>query len=179
MPHCFQNMDCSLSSDSDSSDGESLKDRQYTTDLTEPADDAALLFADNEHSSEYYLRQLQNFDETICTGEDYGKGTLILLDRVEEKWSQYVHDLPFRATFPFCRFVKKDAQEEYGRLSIPILYTFLDWVLNLRRGKNGRRLPGVKCRSSLDTFWKVFRLVYERATSSKIGKPMNRQMRRV
>lgn len=59
------------------------------------------------------------------------------------------------------------------------MYTFLDWVLNLRRGKDGRRLPGTKCKSSLDTFWKVFRLVYERETSNKITKQMNRQMRRV
>lgn len=57
--------------------------------------------------------------------------------------------------------------------------SFLDWVLNLQHGKNGRRLPGVKCKSSLDTFWKVFRLVYRRDTSNKIGKQMNRQMRRV
>jgi hypothetical protein len=33
-------------------------------------------------------------------------------------------------------------------VSVPILFTFLDWVLNLRRGKNGRRLPGTKCKSS-------------------------------
>ena len=59
------------------------------------------------------------------------------------------------------------------------MYIFLDWVLNLRRGKDGRRLPGTKCKSSLDTFWKVFRLVYERETSNKITKQMNRQMRRV
>lgn len=59
------------------------------------------------------------------------------------------------------------------------MHTFLDWVLNLRRGKDGRRLPGTKCKSSLDTFWKVFRLVYERETSNKITTQMNRQMRRV
>lgn len=79
----------------------------------------------------------------------------------------------------FCACIRRDPQEEYLRLSIGILYTFLDWVLNLRRGKDGRRLPGIKRKSSLETFWKVFRLVYERATSSKIEKPMNRQMHRV
>lgn len=79
----------------------------------------------------------------------------------------------------FCSFVRKDPNKEYQRLSIPILYNFLEWALNLRRGKNGRRLPGIKCKSSLDTFWKVFRLVYERTTSNKIGNQMNRQMRRV
>jgi uncharacterized protein YehS (DUF1456 family) len=79
----------------------------------------------------------------------------------------------------FCACLRRDPQEELERVSVPILFTFLDWVLNLRRGKNGRRLPGVKCKSSLDTFWKVLRLVYENETSNKIRKQMNRQMRRV
>ncbi|KAJ5086714.1 hypothetical protein NUU61_008021 [Penicillium alfredii] len=164
------------SNDSTYSEGESSEGIQSDTDLTEPevddaqpydAGDAALLFADNQHPPEYYIQQLRNFDETVYTQEDYGKGTKALLDRVEEKWSQ------------FCSFLRKDPQEEYQRLSIPILYNFLDWVLNLRRGKNGRKVPGIKCKSSLDTFWKVFRLVYEKTTSDKIGKQMNRQMRRV
>lgn len=62
---------------------------------------------------------------------------------------------------------------------VGILYTFLDWALNLRRGKNGRRLPGIKWKSSLETFWKIFRLVFERATSDKIENRVNRQMHRV
>lgn len=66
----------------------------YYLDLTEPEDegsqnqnvsDAALLFADNEHPPEYYMQQLANFDETDYAKEDYGKGTTVLLNRVEEK----------------------------------------------------------------------------------------------
>jgi hypothetical protein len=76
----------------------STEDSQYDTDLTEPEDegsqahdfnDAAVLFADNEHPPEYYIQQLTNFNETDYTKEDYGKGTTALLNRVEEKWSQY------------------------------------------------------------------------------------------
>ncbi|OXV06315.1 hypothetical protein Egran_05917 [Elaphomyces granulatus] len=58
------------SNDSDDSDRESTEDSRYDTDLMEPEDEEA------------------NFDETIYTEEDYGKGTTALLDRVEEKWSQ-------------------------------------------------------------------------------------------
>ncbi|CAG8076758.1 unnamed protein product [Penicillium salamii] len=164
------------SNDSDQSEREGTEGGGSDTDLTEPedeadeafnADDASLLFADNEYTPEYYIQQLQNFDETVYTQEDYAKGTTALLDRIEEKWSQ------------FCYFIRKDPNGEYHRLSIPILYNFLEWALNLRRGKNGRRLPGIKCKSSLNTFWKVFRLVYERSTSKKIGNQMNRRMRRV
>lgn len=89
--------DCQSSSDSEYSERESIADSRSDTDLTEPedeadqtchADDAALLFADNEHAPDYYIQQLRNFDETVYTREDYGKGTTALLDRIEEKWSQ-------------------------------------------------------------------------------------------
>ncbi|KAJ6166764.1 hypothetical protein N7470_002211 [Penicillium chermesinum] len=148
----------------DDSDPESTEDGHYDTDFTEPEDegsqdkdvsDAALLFADNEHPPEYYIQQLADFDETDYTKEDYGKGTQS--DSV--------------------LFYEKTLEKEFTRLSISIMYIFLDWVLNLRRGKDGR-LPVTKCKSSLDTFWKVFRLVYKRATSNKITKQMNGQMRR-
>jgi hypothetical protein len=78
------------SNDSDDSDRESTEDGRYEDeeDQLQDAGDAALLFADNEHPPEYYIQQLANFDETIYTEEDYGKGTTALLDRVEEKWSQ-------------------------------------------------------------------------------------------
>ena len=33
--------------------------------------DLAELFADNEHSSEYYIQQLKNFDETAYTKQNY------------------------------------------------------------------------------------------------------------
>ncbi|CEO59611.1 hypothetical protein PMG11_04283 [Penicillium brasilianum] len=158
----------------DSSDDSN--DEQYDADLTEPdfdedqlkdPGDVAQLFADNEHSPDYYLQQLSEFDESVYTREDYSKGTTALLDQVEARWKQ------------FCTCLRKDPEQEFQKLSIAILHTFLDWALNLRRGKNGRRLPGIKRKSSLETFWKVFRLVFERATSEKIGSQMNRQMRRV
>ena len=94
----------SESYDNDSQTGEDSSkdssDEQYDTDPTEPdfdedqvntdAGDVAQLFADNEHSSEYYLQQLADFDESVYTKEDYSKGTTVLLDQVEARWKQYV-----------------------------------------------------------------------------------------
>lgn len=91
------------SDDSDSFEQESTEDSQYETGLTEPEDDGSqdkdvsdvtLLFADNEHPPEYYIEQRANFDETDYTKEDYGKGTTALLNRVEEKRSQYGVSFP-------------------------------------------------------------------------------------
>ena len=78
---------------------EDSNDEQYDTDPTEPdfdedqlkdPGDVAQLFADNEHSPDYYLQQLAEFDESVYTQEDYSKGTTALLDQVEARWKQYV-----------------------------------------------------------------------------------------
>jgi hypothetical protein len=52
-------------------------------------------------------------------------------------------------------------------------------MLNQHEGKGRRRLVGIKSASTLGTYWKVFRLVYERATREKIRGKINRQMHRV
>jgi hypothetical protein len=59
------------------------------------------------------------------------------------------------------------------------LKAFFEWMLNQRQGKVGRRLAGIQSASTLGTYWKVFRLVYERAAGEKIEGKMNRHMHRV
>jgi hypothetical protein len=41
------------------------------------------------------------------------------------------------------------------------LYGFFKWRCDRRRGKNGRKCPGIKSKSSLETFWKWWHLVYK------------------
>lgn len=74
----------------------------------------------------------------------------------------------------FYVYLRKDPKQEFQKLSITILYIFLNQALNLRRGKNRRRLPRIKRKSLLETFQKVFRLVFERVTLEKIGSQINR-----
>lgn len=64
-------------------------------------------------------------------------------------------------------------------MSVRTLHTFFDWLLNQRQGKGGRKRRGTKYASSLGTYWKVFRLVYERATGDKIDGKTNRSMHKV
>jgi len=64
-------------------------------------------------------------------------------------------------------------------VSCRTLKAFFEWILNQRQGKGGRRLAGIQSASTLGTYWKVFRLVYERATGEKIEGKMNRHMHRV
>ncbi|KAI2479406.1 DUF3435 domain containing protein [Pyrenophora tritici-repentis] len=76
-------------------------------------------------------------------------------------------------------YLKKDHYRAYATVSVATLYTFFDWLLSQRQGKGGRKRRGTKLASSLGTYWKVFRLVYERATGVKLDGKMNRSMHKV
>ena len=80
----------------------------------------------------------------------------------------------------FCSLVLlQDPQKCYKVLSTRQLYNFFDWILNQKVGKDGRKKRGIKKKSSLGTYWKVFRLVFERAMEEKIHPKLNRSMHRV
>ena len=76
-------------------------------------------------------------------------------------------------------FLGRDDLRDYSTVSVRTLHTFFDWLLAQQQGKGGRKRRGTKYASSLGTYWKIFRLVYERATGAKLGAKMNRNMHRV
>ncbi|KAJ4307349.1 hypothetical protein N0V88_000733 [Collariella sp. IMI 366227] len=142
----------------------------YETDLTDANDgdveDAAALLDGNAHPPEYYIRALEAFDESSFDAQDYAPTSTLLLDRVEEQWNNY------------CAYIRRDPHACFESVSVKLLYMFFDWLLNQKQGKNGRRLRGTKKKSSLGTYWKVFRLVYERVMTQKLDAKLNRQMHR-
>ncbi|PGG95045.1 hypothetical protein AJ79_10301 [Helicocarpus griseus UAMH5409] len=135
------------------------------TDLTDPADydeggkndahDLAGLLADDEHPPEYYMEMLNSGDESLLQYNEYANNSLKLLGRIEQEWLN------------FCTFVKKDPKEMYQQMDVKKLYTFFDWVLNQRRGKDGRRRQGLKY---------IFRLVYEREMHEKIDRETSKRV---
>lgn len=75
----------------------------------------------------------------------------------------------------FCRFQSRDPVECFHALSEPeetvrYLKGFFSWRCDQRRGKNGRRTPGIKYKSSLETFWKCWHLVYKREVGHGLDK---------
>jgi hypothetical protein len=46
----------------------------------------AQLLADNNHSPEYYIRQIKEFNKVKDIEENYSDGIILLLDRLEEQW---------------------------------------------------------------------------------------------
>ena len=51
-------------------------------------DDQVQLFDGNLHPPEYYRRGIEELNEGDFDGEDYSKGTEVLLDGIEEKWQR-------------------------------------------------------------------------------------------
>ncbi|KAI3532108.1 C2H2 finger domain-containing protein [Colletotrichum abscissum] len=124
------------------------------------------LFDSNVQSSEYWRSRVEAFNEDPFACQDYSPGTTVLLDAVEEQWRQ------------FCCVLKRDPQDCYANISLSLMYNFFDWVLSQKVGKDGRKKRGTKKKSSLGTYWKVFRLVFERAVGKKINQKLNRSMHR-
>ncbi|EGC46846.1 C2H2 finger domain-containing protein [Histoplasma capsulatum var. duboisii H88] len=149
------------------SDGTASKSSEET-DLTDPADygedsegdasDLAGLLADDEHPPEHYMEMMADTNGSLLQYNEYAANSLKLLDRIEQEW------------FKFCAYLKREPKDMYQRMDVQMLYAFFSWVLNQRRGKGGRRRQGLKYQSSLDTYWKIFRLVYEREVQEKIDR---------
>ena len=87
--------------------GISLKERDYssfTGDNVDPDtnlsyadafadkddEDRAYLSPDNDHPPEYYIQQLETFDEEEYVKEDYKESSTRLLNYMEEQWNQCV-----------------------------------------------------------------------------------------
>ncbi|OJD20116.1 hypothetical protein ACJ73_08553, partial [Blastomyces percursus] len=93
----------------------------------------------------------------------YSPKTQEKLDETRDYWERY------------CRHIKANAERQWDRISdseetVRFLYAFLSWRCDIRRGKNNRYCPGIKCKSSLETFWKWWHLVLKQETASGLNK---------
>jgi hypothetical protein len=167
-------------------DGETCVDEASERD--EDMEDHRAWLVAEEIPREHYISQLETFDEAQYTKEDYEDSSTRLIDRMENLWNEYVAG-PFTPETSMCEakltrcrcwtYLGKDRFRVYSTVSIRTLHTFFDWLLGRQRGKRGRKLRGTKTESSLGTYWKIFRLVYERATDAKVDGRINRGMHKV
>ncbi|KAH7364046.1 hypothetical protein BKA65DRAFT_128503 [Rhexocercosporidium sp. MPI-PUGE-AT-0058] len=190
------------SSDSDGSDIESCfdtGDEQEGTDAeTVPTDvdtdvdgdDEAdlpdlewLAGEENAHPPEYYLDQENNSDESEDEDEDYSDGSLLLLDMIEgyfHRWVSYsllaCHLLPLFTGI--ASMYEGSCRGDAGRLS-PYPQGLLRADIESTSGEGWEEACRHLVASTLGIYWKVFWLVYERATGEKIEGKMNRHMHRV
>ncbi|MCJ1478787.1 hypothetical protein MMC13_007471 [Lambiella insularis] len=113
-----------------------------------------------DQSPEYYLKLLDNFDELQLTQRVYSPNTETLLGWVKRLWTSY------------CTFTRQDSKKALAAISAARLHNFFHWLLNQRQGR-------MRSISTLETYWKVFRLVHETETGGKIDKLTTRQMQGV
>ena len=82
------NDDTRSSTDLTDVDTSSDEDDENDDDRCDSVDDEALLFVNEDHPPEYYIQQLEVFDETEYMKEDYKPSSTRLLDHMEGQWNQ-------------------------------------------------------------------------------------------
>jgi hypothetical protein len=163
----FDDSDNEAASDTDS---ESLLEVDNNTDN----DDDDLFDGEVRNPPEYYLAASANLDVGRLRQKLYSTKTQRRLDWVKDQYDQYVHRLYKKDStnialiFRYCAFTTQDPVRCFQEVSANFLYGFLYWVCDQRRGKGGRRRPGIKHTSSLQTFWKWYLMVYRLETGKKI-----------
>ncbi|CAG8975500.1 hypothetical protein HYALB_00004819 [Hymenoscyphus albidus] len=126
-------------------------------------DDASLFEDEVRHPPEYYLAAAAKLDVRRLRSRRYSPRTQDRLDWVREQ-----HDC-------YCTFIRQDTAQCFNTVSAEFLHGFFSWVCDQRRGKGGRRRPGIKHTSSLGTFWRWYQLVYKCETGRKIDDMVQRQ----
>ncbi|KAM3548285.1 hypothetical protein ARSEF4850_009502 [Beauveria asiatica] len=132
-------------------------------------EDLKHLFGGNALPPEYYQGTIEGFDDGKYKKRNYSDGMKILKHLCEDLWGE------------FCTTIlKRDPQECFENIheesSIRLPYKFLEWRLNQRIGRDGRRLKGVKKFSSLLTYWKVFCIAFKDAVGEKLDPQLGQSM---
>ncbi|EDN03747.1 conserved hypothetical protein [Histoplasma mississippiense (nom. inval.)] len=118
---------------------------------------------DGQLPPEHYLALAESLDIAQLRQKRYSPRTQEKLDETRGYWERY------------CRHIKANAERQWDRISnseetVRFLYAFFSWRCDIRRGKNNRNCPGIKRKSSLETFWKWWHLVLKQETASGLSK---------
>ncbi|KAL4899407.1 hypothetical protein BDW74DRAFT_163598 [Aspergillus multicolor] len=149
-----------IESDSDSNTDLELDSKGSDSDDNDPDNDSN---DEGQLPREYYLAQAESLDVLQLRQKRYADGTQEKLDDTRVYWNRY------------CRYIGVDPVLHWKSISdseetIRFLYGFFGWRCDIRRGKNGRHCPGIKTKSSLETFWKWWHLVLKQETASGLSK---------
>ncbi|OJD27056.1 hypothetical protein ACJ73_01562 [Blastomyces percursus] len=112
---------------------------------------------------EHYLAQAKSLDVSQLRQKRYSERTEEKLEETRMYWKRH------------CRYIGVDSVKHWQWISdsdetVCFLYAFFNWRCDIRRGKNGRHCPGIRYKSSLETFWKWWHLVFKQETDSALSK---------
>ncbi|KAL4950839.1 hypothetical protein BDW69DRAFT_186978 [Aspergillus filifer] len=134
-------------------------------DADDHSDDDSIL--DNEEERElpasHYLQEAERLNVSQLRQRRYSPRTQAKLDETRDYWDR------------FCREGRFDPVERFHWLSdseetVRFLKALFSWRCDRRRNKKGGRTPGIKYKSSLETFWKWWHLVYKAEVEHGLNK---------
>ncbi|KAE8374982.1 hypothetical protein BDV26DRAFT_268992 [Aspergillus bertholletiae] len=132
---------------------------------SDDSDDDSIL--DDEEAqelpAEHYLQEAECLDVSQLRQKRYSPRTQDKLDETRDYWHRFCCD---GGHDPVERFHWLSDSEE----TIRFLKALFSWRCDRRRGKGGRRTPGIKYKSSLETFWKWWHLVYKAEIGQGLSK---------
>ncbi|RAL06608.1 DUF3435 domain-containing protein [Aspergillus homomorphus CBS 101889] len=130
---------------------ESASEPASSGDDSDDSDDDSILDDEEEEEREltalHYLEKAESLDVSQLRQKRYSPNAQSRLDDTRDYWNR------------FCYEGKHDLVELFGWLSdseetIRFLKAFFSWRCGRLRSKKGRRTPGIKYKTSLETFWK-------------------------
>ncbi|GBF62893.1 hypothetical protein TMEN_5484 [Trichophyton mentagrophytes] len=109
---------------------------------------------------------------------DYGGSgkTKSLKLRTKDRWQRFCSK---KAAEPDANPKWRDPEEALRAASANEVHRFLNWVLGkLKRGKNGRKLKGIKSKGTLDTEWKYLSGYIRKVTGHPVDEMMSKDVHR-
>ncbi|KAJ5346269.1 hypothetical protein N7452_004273 [Penicillium brevicompactum] len=143
------------------SDSESEPDGDDTDNESDSGDES---FNDEgQLPPEHYLAEAEGLDVSQLRQKRYSDGTQEKLDQTAVYWNRYCEHLNLNPLKHWQWISDSDD-------TVRFLYGFFAWRCDIRRGKNGRHCPGIKYKSSLESFWKWWHLILKQETASGLAK---------
>ncbi|KAL4879841.1 hypothetical protein BJY04DRAFT_228777 [Aspergillus karnatakaensis] len=140
-------------------------------------DDCSNSGSDNDSNSD---PDVDSDDEISSDSDDdgYADGTRRNITRMDERWERYCRkrNKKYRA---LADSVWADPASALRIARKKELTLFLCWCLRLRRGKNSRKLRGIKKFKSLDTDRKLFLRYYKKVTGEPTDDKLGRRIRKI
>ncbi|KAI2735701.1 hypothetical protein DTO013E5_8636 [Penicillium roqueforti] len=171
LPEIFSNN----ASDPDSSIAPSVFDSSSESESEsedEPEDELASEDEEEQLPPEYYLQEAESLDVSQLRQKRYSPKTQEKLDETQDFWDRFCNGTK-RGPVE-CLFWLSDTDE-----TVRFLKALFSWRCDQRRGKDGRRTPGVKTKSSLDLFWKWWHLIYKAEVGHELSKDIQVKIRDV
>ncbi|EFW15377.1 conserved hypothetical protein [Coccidioides posadasii str. Silveira] len=113
----------------------------------------------------YFLQEAECLNISQLQQKCYSPRTQAKLDETQDYWDW------------FCREGNYDPAKHFHWLSnsketVCFFKAFFSWQCSRRRNKKGGRTPGIQYKSSLETFWKWWHLVYKAEVGHGLSKDL-------